>query len=65
MLGPTRLLAAALAVLAAGAGCTRKFFRERADADVAGVITQKNQFPEWVVKNWHVYPHPDARFAHP
>jgi hypothetical protein len=65
MLGSTRLLAAAVVLLAAGAGCTRKFFRERADADVAGVITQKNQFPEWVVKNWHVYPHPDARFAHP
>ncbi|MBA4063899.1 MAG: hypothetical protein C0501_09340 [Isosphaera sp.] len=52
-------------LLAAAPGCTRKFFRERADADVAGVITQKNQFPDWVVKNWYVYPHPDARFAHP
>ncbi len=46
-------------------GCTRKFFRERADADVAGIISQKNVFPEWAVKNWYVYPDPRARFADP
>ena len=46
-------------------GCSRKFFRERADKDVAGVITQKNVFPDWQVKNWHVYPDPRARFADP
>ena len=51
--------------LVAGPGCSRKFFRERADADVEGIITQKNRFPAWSVKNWHVYPDPRARFADP
>lgn len=58
------LLAAAVAAIAAP-GCTRQFFRERADKDVAGLLTQKNIFPEWVIKSWHVYPNPDARFADP
>jgi outer membrane efflux protein len=57
------ILVALLAV--AGPGCSRKFFRERADCDVEGVITQKNRFPAWAVKNWHVYPDPRARFADP
>jgi hypothetical protein len=65
MLGSARfpLLCAAAVVLAAGLGCSRKFFRERADKDVAGVITEKNVFPDWQVRNWHVYPDPRARFA--
>ena len=46
-------------------GCTRQFFRERADADVEGILTQKNVFPEWAVQNWHVYPDPRSRFADP
>ena len=52
-------------LLVVGPGCSRKFFRERADCDVEGVITQKNRFPAWAVKNWHVYPDPRARFADP
>lgn len=59
----------ALIVLAAwvgaGAGCSRQHYRNRADKDVEGVITQKNVFPEWKVENWHVYPDPRARFADP
>ena len=47
------------------AGCTRHGFRERADKDVAGVLTQKNVFPDWKIGSWHVYPHPDARYADP
>ena len=56
-----------LVLLLAGlaAGCNRQHYRQRADKDVEGVITQKNVFPEWGVKNWYVYPHPDARFADP
>ncbi len=60
-----RLFLLAAAVLASAPGCTRKFFRERADKDVAGVLTQKNIFPDWVIKSWHVYPNPMARFADP
>lgn len=56
------------AVLAAVAlvvtpGCSRHHFRERADKDVEGVISQKNVYPDWQVKNWHVYPDQRARFA--
>ena len=61
MNGPARrvlLVIFAAFFLVAGPGCSRKFFRERADEDVAGVITQKNRFPAWAVKNWHVYPDP-------
>ncbi len=47
------------------AGCNRQHYRQRADKDVEGIITQKNVFPAWQVKNFHAYPHPDARFADP
>lgn len=57
------LLVAAL--FAPSAGCTRKFFRERADRDVEKVITEKNVFEPWRVEQWHVYPDPRARFADP
>ncbi|HEY1191132.1 MAG TPA: TolC family protein [Gemmata sp.] len=47
-----------------GPGCSRYHYRERADKDVAGVISQKNIFPDWQVKkDWHAYPDPRARFA--
>src|SRR5690242_16247089 len=67
MHGSARLpvLTALAALSLAGPGCSRKFFREYADKDVAGVITQTNKFPDWMVKNWHVYPDPRARFADP
>ena len=45
------------------AGCSRERFRSRADNDVVGVITQKNVYPAWEPKNWHVYPDPRSRFA--
>jgi len=54
-----------LLLLLVAPGCSRKFFRNAADKDVAAIISQKNQFPDWAVKNWFVYPHPDARFADP
>ena len=57
------LAATALAGLLAAPGCTRHDFRQRADKDVEGIITQKNVFPAWQVKNWNAYPNPDARFA--
>jgi outer membrane protein TolC len=58
-----RLLLAGL--VAALGGCTRQHFRERADKDVAGVLTQKNVFPDWKIENWFVYPHPKSRAALP
>jgi hypothetical protein len=57
------LAAVSLVALVVAPGCTRHDFRERADRDVEGVITQKNIFPQWQLKNWHVYPDPRSRFA--
>ena len=67
MHGSVRRIAIPVAalVLAAAPGCSRKFFRERADCDVEGIITQKNVFPDWAIHNWHVYPDKNARYADP
>lgn len=59
-----RLSVLALVAVAA-AGCSRQKYRERADKDVEALISQKNVFPQWEVKNWHVYPDQRARFADP
>ena len=67
MHGSARCLPALAAVALFGfvvaPGCTRHQFRERADKDVEAVISQKNVYPDWSVKNWHVYPDSRARFA--
>ncbi|MFM8274971.1 MAG: TolC family protein [Gemmata sp.] len=56
--------AVALLGLVCAPGCSRFNYRERADKDVAGTISQKNVFPDWhVKKDWHVYPDPRSRFA--
>ncbi|QJW93632.1 TolC family protein [Frigoriglobus tundricola] len=57
------LSAVALLALVFGPGCTRHDFRRRADKDVEGIISQKNMFSAWEVKNWHVYPDPRSRYA--
>jgi hypothetical protein len=46
-------------------GCVRPFYRKAADKEVEEVLTEKNQFPDWAIKNWYVYPDPRARFADP
>src|SRR5260221_11740696 len=58
-------LTIALVLLLLASGCSRKHWRQRADNDVTGVMTQKNVFPDWEVRNWHVYPDPRARYADP
>jgi hypothetical protein len=56
----------ALAVLASAlTGCTRRFFRERADRDVEHLLAEKNQVEQWKIENWHVYPDARSRFADP
>ncbi len=47
------------------AGCTRKFFREFTDRQVEEILNEKNQFPQWAIEGFHVYPDPRARFADP
>ena len=54
-----------LATLLAQTGCTRRFFRQCADREVAEVLRQKDQFPAWAIENFHVYPDSRARFADP
>ncbi|HKB05409.1 MAG TPA: hypothetical protein VKD90_24505, partial [Gemmataceae bacterium] len=51
------------AVLAVAGGCTRSFFRERADRQVEALLEEKSIDPRWAVEGWYVYPDPRARFA--
>ncbi|HEY7309404.1 MAG TPA: hypothetical protein VH643_08615, partial [Gemmataceae bacterium] len=46
-------------------GCTRRFFRRRADAEVDAVICQKDKYEPWKLQDYYVYPHPLSRFADP
>jgi outer membrane protein TolC len=54
-----------LATLATFAGCTRQFFRERADAEVSNILAEKEKHLPWKLDNFHVYPDKRARFADP
>lgn len=49
----------------AGQGCTRHFFRNRADKEVAEVLAEKDNNPVWRIDQYHVYPDTRARFADP
>jgi outer membrane protein TolC len=62
-LAAARRLPWLVVILAMAAGCTRSFFRERADEDVEGLLEEKGNDPRWLVENWHVYPDKRARFA--
>lgn len=55
------LLCALTALL--GTGCSRQFFRRRADKEVAELLKQKDKYPDWQIDQFHVYPDPRARFA--
>jgi len=57
------LISSMLGLLAAG--CSRQEFRQRADRDVEGVLSQKDRYPGWKIENWHAYPDQRARFADP
>jgi len=46
-------------------GCTRHFFRNRADQQVETVLAEKDQYPDWRIEQYHVYPDPRARYADP
>lgn len=57
--------AVVLGLLAATPGCTRRWFRNKADQEAADVIAEKDRYALWKLQNWHVYPDPRARFADP
>jgi hypothetical protein len=58
-------LAIGLACAAGVAGCTRKFFRNRADEEVGATLAEKDKYPAWKIEQYHIYPDPRARFADP
>ena len=62
--GTTQLRRITLLLLLVGAtGCTRHFFRERADCEAAAVLRDKDQVPGAKIEQYHVYPDRRARFA--
>src|SRR6516165_1960910 len=65
--GPRLVLCCLLgmASLVGNAGCTRHFFRKKADEEVAEVLAEKDKYPDWRIEQFHVYPDPRARFADP
>ncbi|HVK10170.1 MAG TPA: hypothetical protein VM597_15485, partial [Gemmataceae bacterium] len=52
-----------LAIVLVAVGCTRRFYRERTDRDVEGLLTEKNVDPRWALENWYVYPDARSRFV--
>jgi hypothetical protein len=66
-LGGWRWVAAALlvATLVGASGCTRRFFRNKADKEVAEILAEKDVVPDWRIEHYHVYADPRARFADP
>jgi hypothetical protein len=58
-------LAGLLLVLAALDGCTRGFYRQRADKEVNDLLAEKDKYAAWKIEQYHVYPDPRARFADP
>ncbi len=55
----------AVGLLILGTGCSRAKFRQRADRDVSGILSQKNVVPNAPIENYSVYPDPRARFFDP
>jgi outer membrane protein TolC len=55
----------ALSFLLGPSGCTRRFFRKRADVEVDETLAEKDKYPAWKIEQFHVYPDPRARFADP
>ncbi|MCS7047586.1 MAG: hypothetical protein NZO58_14610, partial [Gemmataceae bacterium] len=46
-------------------GCTRRFYRNQADREVAAILGEKNVIPNAIIENYHPYPDDRARFADP
>ncbi len=50
-------------LIAAAPGCTRHFFRDRADVQAEQVLREKDVLPNAKIEQFHVYPDSRARFA--
>jgi hypothetical protein len=44
-------------------GCTRRFYRHKADDQVDEILCEKDKYPDWKIDQYYVYPDPRARFA--
>jgi len=55
------LLGISFAVLFSG--CSRRFYRDRADQEVHQVLSSKDKYPNWKLEEYHLMPDPRARFA--
>jgi len=62
---PALEAALVLGCLAPMSGCTRCWYREKADEEVSEILAQKDKYPAWSIDNWHGYADPRARFADP
>ena len=65
MRGSASVLGIAVGLILLGTGCSRQKYRQRADRDVSGILTQKNVVPNASIQNWQVYPDSRARYADP
>lgn len=64
--GRTRVVLTLAALLSMGiGGCTRRFFRDRADKEVTNLLASKDHHEDWKIEFWRPYPDPKARFASP
>lgn len=56
-------VACLLFALVLAPGCTRRFFRQDADEEVAALLEEKGNPVQWPLIDYWIYPHPYARFA--
>lgn len=64
--GRTRVVLTLAALFSMGiGGCTRRFFRDRADKEVTNLLASKDHHEDWKIEFWRPYPDPKARFASP
>ncbi|HZY90230.1 MAG TPA: hypothetical protein VFE78_35740, partial [Gemmataceae bacterium] len=57
------LLATLPGLLSTGGGCTRRFYRDRADKEVDALLAEKDKYPDWKIEDYQVYPDPRSRNA--
>ena len=55
---PALHIALAAWLLVCAFGCTRSFYRKRADNEVSEILAAKDKYPTWAIMNFHVYPDP-------
>lgn len=62
---PRRLWVICVLVVAVGGGCSRRFYRERADREADQVIAEKAGDPRWAIGDFELAPDPRSRFYDP